>query len=317
MAEISFPVKEQPLSDDQWGQVTLGMGSGILSTGGDPYKMTGRDNASNTLTLGVGAGGLAQAVVQGFYHRIDTAATVSVPAVTATTTYYIGLTYDPAKHGASAGPVSLTVATSVPSGSGKVYLPLYEIARAANQLLTDATVRDRRVYVSPTLTSASQATLPSAAAMLTGTLCTTTDTGTVWRVQDGVWVPANAPWMISPASTAGWAYDMFTGGIEVRYRSDGKRLATANSVYMRRTASGSFTQGSAWMTHATFIPEGLRGGGDYNLFVPAFLQTAGGISPGSMMLNLASGLLSFKLSSGTQTVTTNDAIMFSAAWSTW
>jgi len=315
--ETSFPIKEQPLTDLQWGQVTLGMGSGIVSTGGDPYGGESRDNATNTFTFRLGANGMAQAIVSGFYHRIDGDTKVSIPAVTATTTYYVGLTYDPTKHAAASGPVSITVTTAKPSGSGKVYLPMYEITRTANQLLTDAAIKDMRVFVSPSLTLKAGATLPPASDMLTGTTCMNPTTGTVWRVDNGAWVPANAPWVVSPASTAGWAYDMFTGGIEVRYRSDGKRLATANSVYMRRTAAGTFTQGSAWMTHATFIPEDLRGGGNYNLFVPAFLQTAGGISPGSMMLNLASGLLSFKLSSGTQTVTTNDAIMFSAAWSTW
>ena len=28
--ESSFPVLEQPLTDQQWGQVTLGFGSGVL-----------------------------------------------------------------------------------------------------------------------------------------------------------------------------------------------------------------------------------------------------------------------------------------------
>ena len=317
MAEISFPIKGVPFTDQQWGQATLGVGSGILSTGGDPYGIVARDNASNTITLGLGTGGLAQAIVQGFYHRLDATQVVSVPAVSGATTYHIGLTYDPTKHGAASGPVALTRTTAPPSGGGKVYLPFFEIDRAANQLLTDAPIRDRRVYVSPTLTAGSRDQLPSAASMLTGTLCTTTDTGTAWRVKDGAWVPANAPWIVGPATSAGWQYDMFTGGIEVQYRSDGKRIASAPCVYMRRTAAGSFTQGTTWMQHGWFIPEDLRGGGNFNLFVPAFLQNANGLSPGSMMLNLATGLLAFKLSSGTQTVTTNDAIMFSAAWSTW
>ena len=30
MAESSFPVLEQPLTDQQWGQVTAGIGSGVL-----------------------------------------------------------------------------------------------------------------------------------------------------------------------------------------------------------------------------------------------------------------------------------------------
>lgn len=316
MAEQSFPIKGAPLTDLQWGQVTLALGSGVLSPGGDPYGVLARDNAANTITLGLGMGGLAQAIVQGFYHRLDATQVVPVPAVSSATTYHIGLTYDPTKHGAASGPVALTCTTAPPSGGGKAYLPFFEIDRAANQLLTDAPIRDRRVYVSPTLTAGSQSSLPSAASMLTGTLCTTTDTGTAWRVKDGAWMPANAPWFVDPAVTGGWSFDIFAGGIEVKYKSDGKRLCEAINVYFRRT-DPAFTIGTEFRVLGYFIPPDLRKGGNFDLFCPAQLSNATGQWPGLVKLNLENGSVQFKLASGSQTIAPNDAVIFSAKWSTW
>src|SRR5690606_12082210 len=84
-------------------------------------------------TTSRGGGGMSQAMVSGFYHRIDSNHTISLPAISSgSVTYYIGLTYDPLRHADPSGPVSITVTTSKPSGSGKVYLPLYEVPRVPN-----------------------------------------------------------------------------------------------------------------------------------------------------------------------------------------
>lgn len=318
MAQTSFPIKEVPMTDQHWGSVTLGMGSGILAASSvGNYGLTNLDNATNTAVLGArspggGVPALAQAIVSGFYHRIDADFPVALPAVTATTTYYIGLVYDPTKHGAAGGPVAASVTTAKPTtAGGKVYLPLYEVVRSANQLLTAATLRDLRVYVSPTLTAASTATLPTPASMLTGTLCTTTDTGTVWRVVDGTWVPANAAWVVPPLEPAGWAPDMFSGGIRVQYRADGRRICDMD-VYLRRTAPGSFTQGAEFMGHGFLVPPELLGA------LGAFWHTTGTLNgfPGIVRLNMGSGQVEFRLASGTQTVTTGSAISFRASWTT-
>lgn len=320
MAELTFPIVDQPMAAPQWSAVTLGMGSGILSTGGDPYGLASRDNIANTVTLRVGAAtrtypsGVAQAIVAGFYHRLESATTVPVPAVTKATTYYVGLTYREADQ--ATRPVSLTCTTTIPTGAGVTYLPLYEISRSANQLLTDAQVLDRRVYVSPMLTAESQTSLPSAASMLTGTLCLARDTGTIWRASSGTWEPANAPWFVDPQYTGGWAWDIFSGGIQVQYKKDGKRLARADNVYFRRT-DPAFTVGKAWQHLGVFIPPDLRKGGNFDLHGIAMLSNAAGIWLGMYRLNLESGSFKFRLSTGTQTIAPSDAILFSAAWSTW
>ena len=70
MAESSFPVLEQPLTDQQWGQVTLGFGSGVLGGSAGNYALVGVSNASNTAQLSAG-GGMSQAIVSGYYHRIE------------------------------------------------------------------------------------------------------------------------------------------------------------------------------------------------------------------------------------------------------
>ena len=200
MAESSFPVLEQPLTDQQWGQVTLGFGSGVLGGSAGNYALVGVSNASNTAQLSAG-GGMSQAIVSGYYHSIDSNHTISLPAISSgTRTYYIGLTYDPLKHADPSGPVSITVTTSKPSGSGKVYLPLYEVPRRPNELLTDAIAkaRVRRVLISPTLSVASIEELPAPATMMQGALCQTSNLNMIWRVSGSRWVPLNTSEIQSP-----------------------------------------------------------------------------------------------------------------------
>lgn len=314
MAESSFPIEEKPMQSAQWGQVTLGMGSGVLSTGGDPYGITARNNGSNSITIGLGTGGLAQAVVSGFYHELDAATVVQLPAVTASTTYFVGLTYDPLKHAAATGAVSLTVSTAKPSGSGKVYLPLYEIVRNPNQLLTDATFRNRRVYVSPNLTASTQADLPPAGDMLTGTLCTTTDTGSVWRVVDGIWVPANAPWEVQPLATPGWSLDMFSRGIRVQRRQNGRLWCSLEDAYMRRTGP-EFWHPSGFFSHGEIIPPGLRRPDAMTVWGAGSLTIANDVRAGAYRLNLQTGGFEFFPGNGGPfLVSVGSAIMFSASW---
>lgn len=315
MPESSFPITNVGLTDRQWTAVTLGMGSGILSEGGDPYAHTARDNAANTITLSLPGGGrtYSQAVVAGFYHRIDTATTIPVPMpASGTTTYYIGLTYDPARVGSATGPVSLTCTTSVPSGSGKVYLPLHEIDRKANQLLTDAVTRDRRVYIAPTLTTKAQATLPPTTGLLAGTTCMETETGTQWRVSpSGTWVPANTPWFVPFNEMLGWSCENWTGGISVQYTASGKKLCRFQ-VWMRRTGI-AFTQTGDWQTHGTILPPELRNGGDF--WVHTFAGMSG--QPGEARVNLQSGAVQTRMGLGNAVVGPWMAWSFAIEWTTW
>ena len=171
MAEESFPVVDQPMTDEQWKQVTLGVGSGILDQGGSPYWITDYDNASNTVSMRVSTTqGTANAILRGFYHRLDEAATLSVPAVTSTTTYWIALQYDPARVADSGLPVRLGVFKSLDRSQNKDYIILYRIVRKPNQLLTDAEVTIYRQRVAPTVTVYSRDRLPDPATVLWGTV---------------------------------------------------------------------------------------------------------------------------------------------------
>ena len=312
MAESSFPVLEQPLTDQQWGQVTLGFGSGVLGGSAGNYALVGVSNASNTAQLSAG-GGMSQAIVSGFYHRIDSNHTISLPAISSgTRTYYIGLTYDPLKPADPSGPVSITVTTSKPSGSGKVYLPLYEVPRVPNELLTDAIAkaRVRRVLISPTLSVASIDELPDPATMMQGALCQTSNLNMLWRVSGSRWVPLNTSEIQSPFTMSGWRVVIPSGGIELSYLADGRRLAKIRDAQIVRTGS-NFTIGTNLHPVGTLIPSSLRGS-SANLGQATL--SAGTARPGVFRLDSATGVLQFRLATGSTTLTTGDSIMFSASW---
>lgn len=307
MAETSFPIEEKPLLSSQWGQVTLGLGSGIMSVSQYQYSYANASNANNTIQI-LNGEGFAQAIVAGFYHRIDSPVTLSVPAVTSTTTYFIGLTYDPTKHSAAAGPVSLTVTTSVPSGGGKVYLPMFEIRRSSNQLLTDATITNRRIYISPHLTVQNFAGLPTSGVLVT-THATALDSGIDYRLdQSGNWVPVNALRVIAPASMPGWGITLHAGGFTVQAMENGKSVVRASWQLMRQASN--FTQGTNWIAHGSPVPAAARAGQSGFRFYAGMLAGR----PCDVRIDLATGEVAAKLGSGSVTVTTGDVLAFQSEW---
>ena len=314
MAESSFPVLEQPLTDQQWGQVTLGFGSGVLGGSSGNYVLVGVDNASNTAQLSAG-GGMSQAIVSGYYHRIDSNHSISLPAISSgSRTYYIGLTYDPLKHADPNGPVSITVTTSKPSGSGKVYLPLYEVPRLPNELLTDAVAkaRVRRVLISPTLSVATIEELPDASTMMQGTMCQTSNLNMLWRVSGSRWVPINATNIGDPSEMGGWNTLIPAGGVELTYVATGERIARIDNARAVRTGT-QFTQGTDFQNLGTLLPPTYRGTGG-EVRCPAALVNSGSTHPGEARLDIGTGVLSFRLASGTRTVMPSHQILFSATW---
>ena len=312
MAESSFPVLEQPLTDQQWGQVTAGIGSGVLGRSSGNYAYAGVNNAANTAVLQSGAD-QAQAIVGGFYHRIDSNHTISLPAIpSGSVTYFVGLTYDPLKHADPNGPVSITVTTTKPSGSGKVYLPLYEVVRQANQLLTDAVVRVRRVLIAATLSVAAEDERPDPTTLSQGTICQTTNSGTLWRVFSGSWVPVSAPSLTSTATMERWDFSLPSGGIEVNYLGNGRRRAIARDVVMRRSGI-SYVQGTAWTTAGTFIPSGFRGADEWRQY-QATVAMGAAAYPAVVQLNTSTGALRLRLGAGSQTISPGHEVLFSASW---
>ena len=171
MAEESFPMRDEPMTDEQWKQVTLGIGSGVLNEGGDPYRLTNINNATNQVTVNVSTDtGLAQAIVAGFYHRIDAPVVLDVPAVTAVTNYWIVLEYSPLRLEQSEPPVQLKVVTALDQSQGKQYLVLHKIYRKANELLTDAARRSVKPRVAPLLQVRDETELPESDSVIRGTV---------------------------------------------------------------------------------------------------------------------------------------------------
>lgn len=313
MAESSFPVLEQPLTDQQWGQVTMGFGSGVLGGSAGNYALVGVDNATNTAQLSAG-GGMSQAIVSGYYHRIDSNHSISLPAISSgTVTYYVGLTYDPLRHAEPTGPVSITVTTSKPSGSGKVYLPLYEVPRQPNELLSVAIekARVRRVLIAPTLSVASIEELPDPGTMMQGALCQTSNMNMIWRVSGSRWVPLNAVAVLGTSSMSGWRVVIPAGGIELTYMEDGRRLAKISDAQIVREGA-AFTQGTSYQPMGWLIPESLRGGSASQS--QATLAVGAAVYPGAVRLDPGSGVLQFRLATGSQTIMPGHVILFSASW---
>ena len=310
MAESSFPVLEQPLTDQQWGQVIEGLGSGILARQSEPYGIPsgGIDNAANTFRI---AGrspvtGDGRAVVSGFLHRYDANEVFTCPAVSATTTYYFGLTYDPTKHADSGGPVSLTLTTSRPSGSGKVYLPIYRITRRANELLSDATVVDERAFVAPQITVKGAAALPPADSVLSYTVATDWETGQQWQMQlNGSWKTIGAATSLPVLSMAGWT----TSGSDITLirRADGTSWAHIDGVITRTGAT--FTQGTNFVTNGTLLPPSVRSSRGF-VYVPAMLSDHAGF----VALNTSTGQVLTRLASGTTQISPGFRIAFQAGW---
>ena len=173
MAEESFPMRDAPMTDEQWKQVTLGIGTGVLNEGGDPYRLTNINNATNQVTVNVSTTtGLAQAIVAGFYHRIDAPVVLDVPAVTSATTYWIVLEYSPLRLESSEPPVQLKVVTgSTPdTSSGRQYLVLHKFYRRPNELLTDANYRAVKPRVAPLLQVRDTSELPEPETVIRGTV---------------------------------------------------------------------------------------------------------------------------------------------------
>ena len=172
MAEESFPMRDEPMTDEQWKQVTLGIGNGVLNEGGDPYRLTNINNATNQVTVNVSTQtGLAQAIVAGFYHRIDAPVVLDVPAVTKATNYWIVLEYSPLRLESSEPPVQLKVVKdALDFSQGKQYLTLHRFYRRPNELLTNANYRAVKPRVAPLLQVRDFSELPEPGEVLRGTV---------------------------------------------------------------------------------------------------------------------------------------------------
>lgn len=304
MAEQSFPIVDQPLSADRWSAVTRGIGSGIITDDVMQYSISKRDNAANTVTIAAGTK-VAQAIVAGFYHTMDADVVLSVPAVTSARTYHIGLTYDPLAE----VPVTLAARTSVPSGSGKVYLPLFEIARSPNQLLTDAAFTDKRVYISPSISVQRESALPTDVLLTTRAIAL--DTGAEYRrKQNGSW-QIQTPYIVNGDYSNTWKMEFMGGaGWLVTPVADGSRVVSADVKITR--IGGSVAVGTTWSMHGTMIPSALRAGSSVNS--RWFSANLAGVAA-MLRVDLSTGEVFGRVGQGTKSIANGDSYVAHMSWS--
>lgn len=251
MAEQSFPVIEKPLTDDQWKSVTLGIGDGILDEGGNPYGAT-VSNQTDQVTIGVDSKkGYAHAILKGFYHKIDAAVALSLPAVSVQTTYRVCLQYDPTRTDL---PVKLGVFKgALDRSSGKEYLELWTFVRQPNQLLTDATKTAVAPHITPLLQFSRYANLPDPSTVLFGTQAHCRWESVTYRAEGTSWKPVTE--MVRDAmGMGGWDLALSTKGIAVRPVEGGIMCRVSGAI--RRTAETYTVTG--WAVCGTMIPSNLR-----------------------------------------------------------
>ena len=251
--EFSYPVVDQAVSSSMWKWITRGMGSGILGEGGQPYWYRNPSNANNTAQIAVSTiSGEAHAMIGGYYHHLSQAVTVQLPMpASGTVTYHVALTYDPRRESDPAGPIKLETHTgSLPTTFGREHIPLWSITRAANQLLTDATVQQYRPFVSPTTTYNYRSHLPDPGMMMSGTMARTRLDGGLFMSLQGNEVGSDgesstARWVNVGAPE--WRENTLNQGYE--YQGFGRVPATqkvGNTVKVRgvlRRVSGAFQAG--------------------------------------------------------------------------
>lgn len=185
MTERSYPVVNKPLSETDWQGIQIVNGNGVIDQGGWPYLLTNIDSATNTVTVAVDQKtGKNKAYLSGFIHEITHAQTLSIPGVTATTTYVVGLVYDPALNTTEAGPISLKVWTDPGDYlGGKTRLELYRITREPNVELTGSTILEIRPRVSHIEVVNTFEQLPRGEDTLIETLAVTRDKGEFYRLE--------------------------------------------------------------------------------------------------------------------------------------
>src|SRR5699024_7016938 len=183
-------------------------------------------NQPNTLSLRAGTS--AEAIVEGFYHRLTEDMELPFPPVTTTTVYRVTLTYDPRKFKTS--PVNIEVWNGEPpTAYGQVHVLLHTVERRPNQLLSQATITRYRQYTAGLLSVQNESQLPDVDSVPAGTLAVPSSTEA-----SGIYVRSNTsptqwlnilvgPWEDIP-SYGGWdyAYRQYrhvVGGVEVIIRA--------------------------------------------------------------------------------------------------
>lgn len=318
MTERSYPVANQSLAEGEWQIIGLTMGQGIVDQGGDPYNIASRSDVDNTITIGLDAGtGKNQAVIRGFVHEIDTTKVLSVPTVASDTTYEIGLVYDPALHGTTNGPISLSVWTAPGStANGVVRLVLYRVLRKSGVALTSTTIESNRQRAVATMEVSTTADLGSAARYPVGTMA--------FVVATSLWHRVNISGGVRSWAQVGTSEDLVTQTemtSHVDTRLGGYGNATAYETGSRVMAR--FSDGTSRVNHPKEFWDIVNLGtlndklsGKAN---SSHTHNAGDITSGTLNRNRADGMMSAynNIQSGTHyTISVNSSGFFARYSST-
>ena len=247
MDEMSFPIAEKALNSLQWQAVSVATGSGIADRGGRPFWLRDLSNTSDSARLTVSTTTkTAEASIMGFFFQMKRDVAVPLPPVSTTTTYHIGLEFDPTKLKDEAGPIRRVVhKNTIPYTGGKVYLPFWEVTRKPNQLLSDAEVVQKRPKISPSIHVDYPESMPDPRTQLWGATCYIRygDEAGVTYVADGESEETGGPTRWRNITKPAWipitlASDMKHGGRPAAYRIANGYIEFAGSVAKK---SGSFS----------------------------------------------------------------------------
>lgn len=229
--EQSFPIEGDPMSGEQWAHLAKAWGSGVISYGGAPYRISDVDDVNNTLVINAAddEGRESGAVLEGYAHRMKGNVELSVAAVPSSTDYVIGLQFDPLR---DSMPIKLGVfSRPLDTSQGKKYIPIWEGTRKSSSALSSVTWNTARSRISPTTTVARESRLPDPrhSGLMWGTICYTYRDRQwfqlQWADEEGgemVWVKISQEWSewTNPGDTA--TYEWAGHGYRRGWRSDGR-----------------------------------------------------------------------------------------------
>lgn len=249
--EMSFPIAEKALNSLQWQAVSVATGSGIADRGGRPFWLRDLSNTTDSARLTVSTTTkTAEASIMGFFFQMKKDVSVPLPPVSTTTTYHIGLEFDPTKLKDEAGPIRRVVhKNTIPYTAGRIYLPLWEVTRKPNQLLSDAKVVQKRPKISPAIHVDYPESMPDPRTQLWGATCYIrygAEAGVTY-VADGESEATGGPTRWRNITKPAWIPIALSGGMKYGGRPAAYRIANgyiefAGSVFKK---SGSFSTSSS------------------------------------------------------------------------
>lgn len=301
-AQYSYPIANHGITQDQFRQMNLHTGDGVVVTDEghhsfylEPHNSDAETNARNTLLLKVSREtGRNEAILAGFYFRQTEDIELPFPAVTSTTTYYVTVTYDPRKF--KTEPLRVEVwAGDPPRANGQRHIVLHTVVRQPNQVLSQAVREMHRQYVSPVISVHHRDRLPEPTDVLYGSIAVKAN-----QTVGGVLRPGTGE-LWESRGQYGWSNLLVGPWHQVTLQGGWRHGSTP--VQVRRVPGGAQMKGIADGRSATFattvglIPadaEGTRP--QAAIRIRPWIQTGGGSTYLQAVDIAPSGAISLRLS---------------------